>query len=275
MGEAKQSDSATARLIRQFPHCSLCGGLRPSTTRDHIPAKALFDNSHRPNKLVMPACDECNQGTSTSDLVVSIISRLNLEYNKPEMDDYSRLVSRLRKQCPEIIAEWTGRGFIEKKKAKQRLEKHGVRLPLGADVISIGRQTTRLLNLFSYKIALGLYFEHFQEPLPNSGLVSGIWRTKEDFAKYGVPTEIIEMMPGYATLQQGKWDTKKEFEYRFSVNRDDGIFGCLARFRTSLFVTGFAIKNGELLPDAERGGWIRPMELLSILKNPEFEKRLQ
>jgi hypothetical protein len=33
-------------------------------TREHMPPKSLFDGSHRPDKLVMPACHVCNNNTS-------------------------------------------------------------------------------------------------------------------------------------------------------------------------------------------------------------------
>lgn len=276
MGEARQRRTATDKLIQQFPNCSLCGGVRLSSTRDHIPPKALFDNSYRPDKLVMPACNTCNSGTSTADLIASIVSRFNFHADEQELRDSSRLVARLRRQRPEVIQEWTKFGFIERKKGRQHLEKHGVNVPLGAGIISIGEITIRHLNLFAYKIALGLYFEHFREPLPNSGLVSALWRTKEDFARQGVPKELLELFPRYATLQQGTWNTSEDFEYRFDLNGADGIFGCVARFRTSLYVTGFAVRNGNVLPpEARQEDWIRPIDLLTILSKDEFKRRLQ
>jgi hypothetical protein len=276
MGEAKRKQSATAKLIEKFPVCSLCGGDRPSATRDHIPPKALFDNSYRPDKLVMPACQTCNSGTSTADLIASIVCRFNFFADQQERADSSRLVQRLRKQHPDVIKEWTKFGPAERNNARQHLEKHGVDVPLDAGLLSIGKITIRHLNLFAYKLALGLYFEHFQEPLPNSGLVSAIWRTKEDFGKLGIPKELLEIMPRYATLQQGEWDTSKDFEYRFELNNADGIFGCLARFRTSLYVAGFAVRDGSVLPDGDKNnGWIKPIDLLAILEKPEFKRRLQ
>src|SRR6266496_4218514 len=103
MGEAKQRRTATAKLIAQFPACSLCGGERQSTTRDHIPPKALFDGSLRPDKLIVPACNICNGGTSTADLVASIISRWRFDADAQELADHSRLVARLRRQAPQVI----------------------------------------------------------------------------------------------------------------------------------------------------------------------------
>jgi hypothetical protein len=277
MGEAQIKKSATAKLIEQFPLCSLCGGLRPSTTRDHIPPKAIFDRSHRPDKLVMPACNECNGGTSTADLIASIICRWNYHADSQELADSSRLVARLRKQCPEVIKEWTNRDAVGRERGRQHLLKHGVPVPNDAGIVSIGKISIGYLNLFAYKIALGLYFNHFQMPLLNSGLVSAIWRTKEDFEKLGFPKELLEIFPKYAALQQGRWDTSKDFEYRFDLNEVDGIFGCVARFRTGLFITGFALRDANTLPREELsdGDWIRPTDLLNILSSPQFERRLQ
>jgi len=277
MGEARRKKSATAKLIEQFPFCSLCGGQRPSTTLDHIPPKAIFDNSHRPDKLVVPACNECNGGTSTADLVASIICRWNYNADHRELMDGSRLIARLRKQCPEVISEWTKHDLVGRERGRQHLLRNGVPVPIDAGIVSIGKISIRYLNLFAYKVALGLYFNHFQIPLPNSGLVSAIWRTKEDFAKSGIPKELLEIFPRYATLRQGRWDTSKDFEYRFDLNGAEGIFGCLARFRTGLYITGFAIKDADALPREEMSDedWIHPNELLRIVDRPEFERRLQ
>lgn len=142
--------------------------------------------------------------------------------------------------------------------------------------MSIGKLSIRYLNLFAYKVALGLYFEHFKTPLPNSGLVSAIWRTKEDFAKLGFPKELLEIFPKHSALRQGRWDTAKDFEYRFDLNEVDGLFGCLARFRAGLYITGFAVRDANILPPDSKGGdWIKPIELLNILDRIEFEHRLQ
>jgi hypothetical protein len=79
MGEAARRRSATARFLELFPNCCFCGGLRSATTREHMPPKSLFDGSHRPDKLVMPACGVCNSGTRTADLAVAMISRWNYD----------------------------------------------------------------------------------------------------------------------------------------------------------------------------------------------------
>jgi hypothetical protein len=129
MGEAKRNKSATKRLIEQYPSCCFCGGLRPSATREHMPPKSLFDNSHRPDKLVMPACVECNKGTSTADLTVAMASRWAYDSPLQEQVDHSRLAQQVKKQAPELIAEWTKLDPDQLANARLHLIEHGVHVP--------------------------------------------------------------------------------------------------------------------------------------------------
>ncbi|MCK1545781.1 hypothetical protein IVB12_28540 [Bradyrhizobium sp. 179] len=117
-----------------------------------------------------------------------------------------------------------------------------------------------------------MYFERFKKPVPNVGFVSAHWRSKEDFAKHGIPTIFFELFPDYGTLTQGKWNAAETFEYRYAANEQEGLFGCLARFRTGLFVTGFVIMDESKVSEALDQEWIRPIQLLE--DNPHFyEKR--
>jgi hypothetical protein len=249
MGEAKRARSATAKLLEQHPYCCLCGGIRIATTREHVPPRALFDRSHRPDRLVVPACDDCNRGTSTADLVVSLVARWRFdEITDSEAYDHSRLAARLRKQAPEILSEWTKLGLIDRKKARRHLREHGLDIPLNGPVVSIGAKTIPLLNLFAHKFTLGLYFDHISQPLPSTGGVFATFKTKEDVAAKGMPRELVELFPRTRALLQGVWDTTEQFVYRYDENRSEGLFGCLARLRTGLFVFGLAVKDLNHIP---------------------------
>lgn len=274
MGEAKRKRSATQKFIEQYPACCFCGGQRPATTREHMPPRSLFDDSHRPDKLVMPACKECNGGTSTADLTVAVISRWNYNSAPQERTDHARLAARVRKQAPELIAEWTKKmGPGERAKALTHLAEYGVPVPPDAGLASIGPLTIRQLNLFAHKAVLALYFEHFRQPLPNAGRLSAYWKTKEDFARDGIPPILLDMLPGYGTVFQGEWNEREIFEYRHAMNTEDGLFGCLARLRRGLFVTGFAVTEAGVLPSNETD-WLIPSELLQSLDSPRFQKKL-
>lgn len=264
MGEAKLKKSTTQRFIAQYPLCALCGGDRASQTREHMPPKSLFDNSHRPDKLVMPACDQCNRGTSTADLTASMVSRWNYHSPEQERDDHSKLVRQVKIQAPNLLDEWTSlsRDRSSREKAIEHLRSYGVPVPDDAGIASIGKQTIKQLNIFAHKAVLCLYFERIKAPLSNAGLVSAFWRSKEDFAKEGVPAIFFELLPDYATLIQGSWNASETFEYRSAVNNQDGLFGCLARFRTGLYVAGFAVADASRLTAPADSDWIKPSQLL-------------
>jgi hypothetical protein len=159
MGEAKRNRSATQKLIERYPFCCFCGGVRPSMTREHMPPKSLFDNSHRPDKLVMPACDECNGGTSTADLTAALVSRWNYYAPAQELLDHSKLARQAKIQAPELVAEWQSLSGPEQQAAGRiHLIEHGVQVPRDAGMVSTGPLTTRQLNLFAHKAVLALYF---------------------------------------------------------------------------------------------------------------------
>ncbi|KYG20208.1 hypothetical protein SE92_07980 [Bradyrhizobium sp. AT1] len=274
MGEAKQKQSATAKLIERFPACAFCGGIRATTTREHMPPKSLFDNSFRPDRLVMPACAECNRGTSTADLVAALVSRWDMYASNQSQIDHSKLSAQIKLQAPEVVREWLSMDSPEQqRRARRHLENHGVNVPFGARFATVGPTTIRHLNVFAHKVALGLYFEHFRRPLSNTGRVQAIWKSKEDFSIKGVPQSLLNLFDGYNTLIQGRWNASEAFEYRFARNTQEGLFGCFARLRQGLFILGFAIERDSTLEaNPELGGvWIKPDELLE--DHPHFLKK--
>lgn len=273
MGEAKRKKSATQKLIEKFPDCCLCGGLRPSSTRDHIPPISLFDRSIRPDGLVVPACDDCNRSTSTADLVASLISRWRYDPEEAELRDHRRFIGRLRVQAPDVIDELIRLPPGGRIAARRHLRRQGVHVPPGSGMVSIGPITIRHLNLFAHKVVLGLHFDRLGSGLPAHGRVCAYWRTKEDYQRGGVPQELVDMLPKHRALQQGSWNTRKVFEYRYDLNPEDGLFACLARFRASLFVAGFAIRDEKLIQEDDKAHWISPTHLLDILTEPAFERR--
>jgi len=84
---------------------------------------------------------------------------------------------------------------------------------------------------------------------------------------------LLEMMKRYGTLEQGKWNVREIFEYRFEVNENEGLFACLARLRGVVFVTGFAVQDAKIITADEGPDWISPSDLLEMVNDPRFEKR--
>ena len=254
MGAANRKPTTTAQFIEQFPDCFFCGGQRRSTTREHMPPKSLFDNSHRPNKLVMPACRECNCGTSTADLIAAVVSRFHYAPRSQEIADYNKLIARVRKQAPDLLQEWTRSDDVSK--------------------VTLGPLTIRQLNLFAHKAVLALFFEHARQPLPITGGVCAYWKSREEFAQGGIPQFLLDMLPEYGTLVQGKWNESKTFQYRHAANAEHGFFGCIAKLRRGLLVTGFAATNASVLRPDDGIDWIIPTDPVRLLDHPRFQKKL-
>ena len=85
--------------------------------------------------------------------------------------------------------------------------------------------------------------------------------------------DFLKLMTQYATLQQGKWNTREVFEYRFELNRQDGLLACFCRLRGGLFIAGFAATSTEGLDLEHDPSWIAPRRLLEIATDPNFAKR--
>jgi hypothetical protein len=239
-----------------------------------MPPKSLFDNSRRPDKLVMPACDQCNRGTSTADLVVGLLSRWNYNSSPQERADQTRLSKQVRRQAPELLEEWTSlrADAFEREKARQHLIEQGIPVPHDAGLATVGPLTIRQLNVFAHKVIPALYFEHFKYPLTDAGRICAFWRSKEDFIARGIPKILFELFPKTATLIQGRWNERETFEYRHDVNTDEGLFGCLARFRWGFFVLGFAVADAAILPPGD-ADWKKSSEMLALLDDPRFARK--
>jgi len=190
MGQAKRKQSATQVFIAKYPDCFFCGGRRRSTTREHMPPKSLFDSSHRPDKLVMPACSECNRETSTADLTAAIISRWDYFSSEQSNRDHRRLTAQVRVQAPELIEEWAKLADAdeeEKERARQHLRNYGVPVPSDAGVATIGPITISQLNLFAHKVALALHFEHRNIRCPLQVGFARIGRRRKILSRAGFP----------------------------------------------------------------------------------------
>ena len=173
-----------------------------------------------------------------------------------------------------MVEEWmTIADPQEKERAREHLRSYGMSVPADAGVVTIGPLTIRQLNLFAHKATLALYFHHFQRPLPKTGAAAALWRTKEDFAPTGIPQFVLEILPSYGTLRQGKWSEHETFEYRHALNQKDGIFGCFAKLRRGLFITGFAVTNRAVMPADDKIDWVSPALPRVLLEDPRFQHR--
>jgi hypothetical protein len=71
MGEASTRRRAHDALLQAHPWCIYCGA--PADSVEHMPPIIMFRGRQRPKGLEFPSCLACNNGTSHSDLVASLL----------------------------------------------------------------------------------------------------------------------------------------------------------------------------------------------------------
>ena len=83
------------------------------------------------------------------------------------------------------------------------------------------------------------------------------------------------MLPRYGTLMQGEWNARETFEYRYDLNIEEGIFGCVAKLRQGLFMMGFAVDNVENVRgvDPDFSDWVNPVDVSVLLGLPRYGKK--
>lgn len=275
MGEAKQKLSATQKLLAEHPYCCFCGGGTLATTREHYPPKALFDKSLRPDKLVVPACQRCNDLSRTADLIAGIASRWSFsELDEIELADRKRLANRLKTQAPEVASEWLkASAATMQKRARRHLQRQGVPVTYEDGYVTIGPKTLPHLHLFAHKLTIAIHFNQTKKPLTQAAGVFARFKTKEDIAAHGLPDEIKELLGAPQSLRQGNFDTSGQFQYRTAHSADGNLFQLLARLRYGLMMLGFVVVHRDLAPELDFDDWLAPSQLSSILIEPRFQKR--
>jgi hypothetical protein len=90
MSEAKIKRRAHAAILEKHSWCIYCGGASRADTIEHMPPISMFNGRQRPKGLEFPTCRECNNGTSLSDTVASLLARAYPD--APKADDLKRLL---------------------------------------------------------------------------------------------------------------------------------------------------------------------------------------
>ena len=70
--------------------CCFCG-IRPATTRDHIPPKCVFPEPRPVDLITVPACEECNKSTASIDEEFRVFVNLFVGKKSPEAERLWRL----------------------------------------------------------------------------------------------------------------------------------------------------------------------------------------
>jgi hypothetical protein len=211
MGEAKNKKRAHARVLREQPNCIYCGGTTLADTIEHMPPIQMFRLRQRPKGMEFPACRPCNNGTSHSDLVASLLGRM---YPDAEGDgaiaELKKLLSGVAINVPGLLEEMMiSEG--EERRAKLTIPK----IPAGGAVLRAnGPILENHMKIFGAKLGFAVHFEERREIIPPEGGVQPLYYTNVNAARGELPDEIIKLLPEPPkTLRQGMKHVTNQFSY--------------------------------------------------------------
>jgi len=241
--------TATQRFLADHPLCCYCGGGTAATTRDHLPAKALFDGKHRPNSLVCPSCETCQKLSKKHELVAAMVARI---YPDPANRLQGREVNKFIRQAGKAVT-----GLLEEMRptADQLATFAEIRHaePAAAGVLSFrGPLLNESMQLFGVKLTCGLYYEHARRIICPDEAISVRVYTNVDAIQRKLPAELLRFMGEGVTLRQGKWSVVDQFFYKHTIGDVLTQAAMFSAFRRSFAILGLVWGDVSNLPD-ERG----------------------
>ena len=238
----------TQRFIKDHPICCFCGGGTPATTRDHVPAKTIFDGKRRPKGLEVPACVQCQEFTKKHELVVSMLIRLYPEPTTFEQrQEINNIVLRACSAVPGLADE------IQAKPDQEAKLKEIVKLkPGAAGMLDAGGPLINTsLDIFSVKMTCALHYEITKKILSTRKPISIQVFTNVNILDDKIPKEMLNAMGPSNTIQQGKWSVQDQFSYWNVTDFDHEIGAYYSTFRESFAVFGMVWKDMDHLPEGE------------------------
>jgi hypothetical protein len=217
------------------PICIFCGGVSAATTVEHCPPRAMFQHRQWPEGFEFPACEECNNGTSDQDLLVSMIARSDPFTNQGDRDGRSLgLMKMINRQYPDLLGKML-MSPIEARRNNQRL---GIKPPPGhthqqAGVVNVPPEMHEAVGVFAAKLSKAIYYLHSRLAFPNHGCLMLNWFTNEQLLQEGKYRlfDILKNQQGIAPrLERGGKFLNDQFEYRFAPSSDFEIFVLQACF---------------------------------------------
>jgi hypothetical protein len=241
-------------FYREHPFCVFCGGEAPTTTVEHCPPRAMFQNRLWPEGFEFPACSACNHGSSNEDLLVAMLARVNPFEETGDTDGRFRgLVQGVNKQYPGLIQKMMPTA-VEARRSNRRLKLTPAPGQTHQEVgaVKITSEMDEAVSTFARKLAKGIYYKDAGKTFPKEGCLLMNWFTNEQLFKDGryISFEILQAVDGVmpALVRTGKY-LNDQFEYKLSMSNELDVFILQAMFGQAfgLVIYG-SIVPGKLEP---------------------------
>lgn len=271
-----QSKARRQSLFGKQPFCIFCGGANPATTIEHCPPRAMFQNRNWPEGFEFPACLLCNSGSSSEDVLISFLARMD-PIGKLGNDDgrLEGLMRNVNSQYPGLFR----RMMPSAVEAKRKNREYGLQPVTGqlhqqTGAVKITPEIESAVRVFSKKLAKAVFFLNTNHVFSSDGCLLLNWFTNVDFFRDGtyVIFDTLKDLPGNLPLvvRTGK-HLNNQFECKFSSTDDQRSFAMQARFGNSFGLVVFGCNEpgkleGTLDQLREKAGHRGP---LIVLQSPK------
>lgn len=239
MGEAKNRSRSQKKILERASRCIYC--TEPPATIEHMPPLAMFRDRARPSGMEYPACESCNRGTSTADLVACLMAHIAPFDGAGHwrIDAARRFVRHLRREEPGLAAELmrSDKATREWLRAPNGLFRETHRVNADGPILK------RHMDIFSAKLGMAIFYEHIGAPLPSNGAVCTTWFLNAGLTVVAAEA-ILSILPAHATLRQGTKVVSEQFAYRYNTD-DKTVVAALSGFHNNLHILTIATSEAE------------------------------
>ncbi|MBC8337428.1 MAG: hypothetical protein H8E39_01925 [Alphaproteobacteria bacterium] len=238
----------TKRFIIDHPICCFCGGGTPATTRDHVPAKVIFDGKHRPKGLEVPACVQCQEYSKKHELVAAMVARFFPDSTTSlQGKEIKKLFRRADKAVPGLLDE-----MKPSLKQKSRISEFQKKEPNAAHVLNLGGPLVNAsLDIFAIKMTCALHYGMTKNIIPIDGAISIRVFSNVDALNGEIPHALINVLGSENTLKQGTWSVSNQFSYSYAITDTKAYGVYFSTFRRSFAVLGLVWDNINIVPIGE------------------------
>jgi hypothetical protein len=254
MGEVKRKRE---RFFEQHPWCCFCGGGTKATTIDHVPSRGLFLDRIAPERYEFPACANCQAASANIEQLIAFVSKLSpREYSREQRADFQRRVKAIRNNFPQIIEAI----LYSPDEVERIVREQKIPLPPGVNPRQVPLanlnhpQFRKALETYARKLILALHYLHVEAILPSDGgMLYGLF-TSLNRVKGELPAEMLNL-PGVPVIRRQKTVLSAQFNYRYGVERGEGLSAFFVALGDSIVISGVAItdlRRHELAPTDRR-----------------------
>lgn|GEM_PF-1093155 len=229
MGDGKRKKAV---FKAEHPWCCFCGGGVPTTTIDHIPARACFRNREYPDGFEFPACDHCQRASRIDEIAFAFWVRA-LDHNDANLTqrDFDRLLGGVMNNLPGLLPQ----GIASRQRKREALRRMGARLQPGftldqAPIVNVDPQIHAHFERYARKIALALFYREQKRIAKSTHRIAAAWGQASDPAFMGRSRDFYRMTPLVTIGGRPNIDIGNQFRYQCNKANDPDVFAALAEF---------------------------------------------